>query len=457
MQQEHFDLDLERAILSSCIMSEDAYSSIAGDIEIKDFSLKAHQDIFKAIIACVNAGEPISISFLKKHKKLDDQILTEIIATPSIIDLPAYVNELREKSIKRQLLSFAHLLPARINENRAVSEISDEIGKEIFNLTNRVNANDIKDMELVLSELLEEFKKQKSLENKSVIGLDTGFEELNTMTKGFKGGELIIIAARPGMGKTTLCLNFIDKVLKQDKGVAMFSLEMPATQIMQRLLSARTSIALQKILTADLNDDEWDRIGDACNYYSKKKLFIYDSGYATITDVRAILRRLKAQEESIGLCVIDYIGLMMSNSNFNDRHLQVSEISRGLKLLARELDMPIIALSQLNRSLEQRANKRPMMSDLRESGAIEQDADTILFVYRDEVYREQEEKERENKAKAEGKTYQRNFIPNPMQENAEILVGKNRNGPVGIVEVLFLKEKSCFVDKPKFESIEFQG
>ncbi len=457
MQQEHFDLDLERAILSSCIMSEDAYSSIAGDIEIKDFSLKAHQDIFKAIIACVNAGEPISISFLKKHKKLDEQILTEIIATPSIIDLPAYVNELREKSIKRQLLSFAHLLPARINENRAVSEISDEIGKEIFNLTNRVNANDIKDIELVLSELLEEFKKQKSLENKSVIGLDTGFEELNTMTKGFKGGELIIIAARPGMGKTTLCLNFIDKVLKQDKGVAMFSLEMPATQIMQRLLSARTSIALQKILTADLNDDEWDRIGDACNYYSKKKLFIYDSGYATITDVRAILRRLKAQEESIGLCVIDYIGLMMSNSNFNDRHLQVSEISRGLKLLARELDMPIIALSQLNRSLEQRANKRPMMSDLRESGAIEQDADTILFVYRDEVYREQEEKERENKAKAEGKTYQRNFIPNPMQENAEILVGKNRNGPVGIVEVLFLKEKSCFVDKPKFESIEFQG
>ncbi|EAL1677237.1 replicative DNA helicase [Campylobacter coli] len=456
MQQEHFDLDLERAILSSCIMSEDAYSSIAGDIEPKDFSLKAHQDVFKAIIACVNAGEPISISFLKKHKKIDEQILTEIIATPSIIDLPAYVNELREKSIKRQLLSFAHLLPTRINDNRAVSEISDEIGKEIFNITNRVNTNDIKDIEIVLSDLLEEFKKQKSLENKSVIGLDTGFEDLNTMTKGFKGGELIIIAARPGMGKTTLCLNFIEKVLRQDKGVVMFSLEMPAAQIMQRMLSAKTSIPLQKILTADLNDNEWERIGDACNYYSKKKLFIYDSGYATITDVRAILRRLKAQEESIGLCVIDYIGLMMSNSNFNDRHLQVSEISRGLKLLARELDMPIIALSQLNRSLEQRANKRPMMSDLRESGAIEQDADTILFVYRDEVYREQDEKERENKAKAEGKPYQRNFIPNLMQENAEILVGKNRNGPVGVVEVLFLKEKSCFVDKPRFESVEFQ-
>lgn len=455
--QEHFDLDLERAILSSCIMSEDAYSSIAGDIEPKDFSLKAHQDIFKAIISCANSGEPISISFLKKHKKLDEQILNEVIATPSMIDLAAYVNELREKSIKRQLLSFAHLLPTRINENRAVSEISDEISKEIFNLTNRINTNDIKGIELVLEELIEEFKKQKTLENKTVIGLDTGFEDLNHMTKGFKDGELIIIAARPGMGKTTLCLNFIDQVLKQDQGVVMFSLEMPATQIMQRLLSAKTSIPLQKILTADLNDDEWERIGDTCNLYSKKKLFIYDSGYATITDVRAILRRLKAQEESIKLCVIDYIGLMMSNSNFNDRHLQVSEISRGLKLLARELNMPIIALSQLNRSLEQRANKRPMMSDLRESGAIEQDADTILFVYRDEVYREQEEKERENKAKAEGKEYKSTFIRNPMQENAEILIGKNRNGPVGTIEVLFLKEKSCFVDKPKFESTEFQG
>lgn len=375
-----------------------------------------------------------------------------------MIDLPAYVNELREKSIKRQLLSFAHLLPARINENRAVSEIADEIGKEIFSITNRVNFRDIKDVNIVISELFEEFKKQKTLENKNIIGLDTGFEGLNKMTKGFKGGELIIIAARPGMGKTTLCLNFIDKVLRQNKGVALFSLEMPATQIMQRMLSSKTSIPLQRILTADLNDDEWERLGDACNDYSQKKLYIYDSGYATIADVRAILRRLKSQDESIGLCVIDYIGLMMSNSNFNDRHLQVSEISRGLKLLARELDMPIIALSQLNRGLEQRANKRPLMSDLRESGAIEQDADAILFVYRDEVYREQEEKERENKAKAEGKAYQRLFIPNPMQENAEIIVGKNRNGPVGTIEVVFLKEKSCFVDKPiGYEATEFTG
>ncbi|EAJ7131419.1 replicative DNA helicase [Campylobacter upsaliensis] len=445
----HYDLDLERMILSSCLLGGgEVYANIAGDIEIKDFSLKAHQDIFKAIVSCVNAGEPIGLSFLKKYGKLDEQILNEIIATPSMINISAYAKELREKSIKRQLLSFAHLLPSRISANRAVSEISDELSKDIFTIISRVNSADIKNVNEVLGELLEEFKRQKSLENKHIIGLESGFSELDDKTKGFKGGELIIVAARPGMGKTTLCLNFIDNVLRQNKGVVMFSLEMPGIQIMQRLLASKTSIPLQKIITADLNDDEWDRVSDACNYYAKTQFFLYDSGYASITDIRAILRRLKAQEDDISLCVVDYIGLMMSHSNFSDRHLQVSEISRGLKLLARELDMPIIALSQLNRSLENRSNKRPMLSDLRESGAIEQDADTILFVYRDEVYREQEEKERENKAKAEGKEYHPNFMPNPRQENAEIIIGKNRNGPVGTTEVEFQKENSRFVDKP---------
>ncbi|EAK0965663.1 replicative DNA helicase [Campylobacter upsaliensis] len=447
--EEHYDLDLERMILSSCLLGGgEVYANIAGDIEIKDFSLKAHQDIFKAIVSCVNAGEPIGLSFLKKYGKLDEQILNEIIATPSMINISAYAKELREKSIKRQLLSFAHLLPSRISANRAVSEISDELSKNIFTIISRVNSADIKNVNEVLGELLEEFKRQKSLENKHIIGLESGFSELDDKTKGFKGGELIIVAARPGMGKTTLCLNFIDNVLRQNKGVVMFSLEMPGIQIMQRLLASKTSIPLQKIITADLNDDEWDRVSDACNYYAKTQFFLYDSGYASITDIRAILRRLKAQEDDISLCVVDYIGLMMSHSNFSDRHLQVSEISRGLKLLARELDMPIIALSQLNRSLENRSNKRPMLSDLRESGAIEQDADTILFVYRDEVYREQEEKERENKAKAEGKEYHPNFMPNPRQENAEIIIGKNRNGPVGTTEVEFQKENSRFVDKP---------
>ncbi len=461
MQKEHFDLDLERAILNACLYSEDAYLSIASDIEVNDFSLKAHQEIFKAMIACINAQEPISVSFLKKHKELDEQVLNEIMATPSVVDLVAYAKELKEKSIKRQLLSFAQLLPSKINQDRSVNQITDEISKELFELSNRTHSKDIKSVEIVLNELLENFAKLKTenTNHKGLIGLDTGFKELNFATKGFKGGELVIIAARPGMGKTTLCLNFIEKVLRQNKGVVIFSLEMPATQILQRMLAAKTSIPLQKVLVGDLNDDEWERIGDACNEFNKKDFFIYDSGYASINEVRSILRRLKSGQENIELCVIDYIGLMMSDSSL-DRHLQVSEISRGLKLLARELNIPIIALSQLNRSLENRSNKRPMLSDLRESGAIEQDADVILFVYRDEVYREQEEKERENKAKAENKSYQRTFIPNLKQEKAEIIIGKNRNGPVKTIDVLFLKEESRFADvtnESNFQEEEFKN
>lgn len=455
---EHFDLDLERAILSSCIYSEDAYGSVAGDIEPKDFVLKAHQDIFSAIEACVKANEPVGISFIKKHKKVDEGVLGEVMATTAIVDVPKYATELREKAIKRKLLDFAHTMPARINAEKPIGDISNELNKEIFNITNRTNKSDIKDTQEVIGELLEEFKKQKESDSKGIIGLDTGFDELNHKIKGFKNGDLIIIAARPGMGKTSMGLHFIEKTLREGKGVVFFSLEMPATQIMQRLLTAKTSIPLQRLMIADLNDDEWNRVADACKDYESKKLYIYDSGYASITDIRLILRRQKELDNDISLCVVDYIGLMMSSSNFSDRHLQVSEISRGLKLLARELDMPIIALSQLNRSLEARANKRPMLSDLRESGAIEQDADTILFVYRDEIYREQEEKEKENKAKAENKEYKRNFFPDPNQEKAELIIGKNRNGPTGAVDLLFLKKNSSFVEAPKagFEATKFE-
>ena len=454
---EHFNLDLERSILNSCIFSEEAYNSIAGDILPEDFSLKLHQDIFKAIMTCASLQEPISLSFVKKHLKIDEKIFQDIIANSTIIDVVAYCAELRELAIKRELVNFAYTLPNKLNENKPIYQITDEIGKNIFNLTNRINSKEIKDMQIALKELIDEFTRQKQAENKEILGLDTGFHKLNKMIKGFKKGDLIIIAARPGMGKTTMCLNFIDKVLRLNKGVVLFSLEMPSTQIMQRLISAKTSVPLQNLLIADCNDDQWTRIGDACKEYQDKHLYIYDSGYVSITDIRAILRRLKSQDDSIELCVIDYIGLMMGNSAYSDRHLQVSEISRGLKLLARELDIPIIALSQLNRSLESRNNKRPMLSDLRESGAIEQDADTILFVYRDEVYREQEEKEKENKARAENKEYQRKFFQNPKQEKAELIIGKNRNGPIGSIDLLFLKENSSFVEfEEDFENQNFE-
>ncbi|RAZ61713.1 replicative DNA helicase [Campylobacter hyointestinalis] len=460
--QNLYDLDMERSILSAILFSEDNIGEIYDLISPSDFYLKGHGDVYSAMVECLNHDEPIDPAFIKKRlaNNFDDKIFTEIVTTNSILDIKKYALELKEKSIKRSLVKVAHKIPNKVNEDKASRDIVDEISGEIYSLVDNSNGGVIKESKEIIEGVIKEIEKQKTLIDKDVVGVDTGFKRLNEMTKGFKDGDLVIIAARPGMGKTAFVLNLVQKVLNQDLGVVFFSLEMPATQLMLRLLSAKTSIPLQNLMTADMDNDELSRLSDACDEISRKKLFVYDSGNATIHQVRTQMRKLKASNPEIKLCVIDYIGLMTNSSTYSDRHLQIAEISRGLKLLARELSLPVIALSQLNRSLEARANKRPMLSDLRESGAIEQDADTILFVYRNEVYLEQEEKEREQKAKLEGKTYEKKFVPNKIEENAEIIVGKNRNGPTGTAEMIFQKEFTRFVDKSyssPVESSEFNG
>ncbi len=259
------------------------------------------------------------------------------------------------------------------------------------------------------------------------------------------GNRLFLLEDGTVTHNTAFCLNIAQKVLDRGKGVAVFSLEMPAEQLLLRMLSAKTSIPLQKLRIGDMSDNEWSRLSSAADETARQKLFVDDDGLVNIHQVRSKLRKIKARHPEISLAIIDYLQLMSSSSN-KDRHLEVSEISRGLKLLAREMNMPIIALSQLNRSLESRNDKRPMLSDLRESGAIEQDADMILFVYRDDVYRIREEKEKEKKAKAEGKEYKSNFFEKP-EEDAEIIIGKNRNGPIGVANLIFQKQFTRFVDK----------
>ncbi|AQW85999.1 replicative DNA helicase [Campylobacter pinnipediorum subsp. caledonicus] len=457
-----YDLDMERAILSSIILNNDALSEIYDLIGAKDFYLKAHSDIFKAMIECLNSDVPIASSFLKTKlgKSYNEAVLTDILGTNGIVDIKKYANELKEKSVKRSILKMAQDMPGKVSQDKPSRDMVDEISSELYNLTDVKSTGSIKESKEIVNDFLEYIKKQSQLDEKDTVGLSTGFKSLDEKTNGFKNGDLIIVAARPGMGKTTICLNFIEKALSQNKGVVFFSLEMPAEQIMMRMLSAKTSIPLQSIISAKMEDDELTKLSDACEYMSSRKLFVHDSGYVNIHQIRTQLRKLKTSHKEISLCVIDYIGLMMSTSNFNERHLQIAEISRGLKLLARELDIPIIALSQLNRGLESRSNKRPMLSDLRESGAIEQDADMIFFIFREEVYREQEEKEREERAKAEGKEYVKKFVPeNKLQEKAEIIIGKNRNGEPGIVEVIFKKDHSKFVEKaPMPDSVsEFKG
>lgn len=445
-----YDLDMERAILSSLLQNEDAYGELSEIISVGDFFYKPHADIYEAIVKCSSHNEPIAPSFVKKWlaERYDDGAFTEVVATSGVVDAPKYALELREKSIKRSLIKVAHEIPSMVNEAVRSKDTADKISSKIYELIDEERHGGIKKSHEIIADVVEELKRQKALAGSELVGLDTGFRFLNDCTKGLKPGELIIIAARPGMGKTAFALNLMMKTLQSGKGVVFFSLEMPSVQLMYRILSALSSIPLSDIMSAKLSDDDWTRFNDACDAVLNMPLFVYDSGYVNIHQVRTQLRKLKSTDANIELCVIDYIGLMTSTSNYSERHLQIAEISRGLKLLARELNIPIIALSQLNRSLEARSNKRPMLSDLRESGAIEQDADIILFVYRDEVYKEQMERERISRLEAEGKDAgEPVFRRNDYQEKAEIIVGKNRSGEAGrTIEVGFQGRFTRFVD-----------
>lgn len=457
-----YDLDMERSILSAILFEQDNLGEIYDIISPKDFYLKAHEDIFAAMQSCLNSDDPVDIAFVKKHLgiKFNEEVFNSVLTTNSILDIKKYATELKEFSIKRSLVKIANQIPSKVNENKLGRDMVDDISSEIYALVDGASNGVVKNAKDIVIELVEELNKQKLAKDHEVVGLDTGFRGLNERTKGFKDGDLVVIAARPGMGKTAFVLNLVQKVLDQNLGVVFFSLEMPAIQLMLRMLSAKTSIALQNIMASDMDNDEIERLNSACDAMSGKKLFVYDSGNATIHQVRTQMRKLKSSHPEIKLCVIDYIGLMTNSSAYSDRHLQIAEISRGLKLLARELNLPVVALSQLNRSLESRANKRPMLSDLRESGAIEQDADTILFVYRNEVYLEQEEKEKEQKAKLEGKEYKSQFKKNKLEESAEIIIGKNRNGPTGTIELVFQPTFTRFVEKHEnypVESVTFEG
>jgi len=264
------------------------------------------------------------------------------------------------------------------------------------------------------------------------------------------GNHLFLLEDMTVTHNTSFILNTVNSLIMNGKGVAFFSLEMPAEQLMLRLLSVQTSIPLQRLRVGDMNDDQWSSLNGAIDRMNSAKLYVDDQGSININQLRSKLRKLKNQHPEIEIAVIDYLQIMQGVGN-QDRHLQVSEISRGLKMLARELEMPIVALSQLNRGLESRNDKRPMLSDIRESGSIEQDADIILFVYRDDVYLYKEEKEREKAAKAEGKEFVSEYVEKE-EEEAEIIIGKQRNGPTGHVKLIFQKKLTRFVDAPAFNS-----
>ena len=453
MQENLYNLAFERSILSSIVFEPSQFDELSNILKADDFYLPAHKDIFQAILTLFQNDLPIDEEFIKKElikaKKFDEQVMIEILSANPISNTKAYTDEIKDKALKRHLLTLTtEIKRVTVEEELPSNEVVDIVERKLYEITQENQTSDFKDSPKITFDTMEYIKDMKARGNKILVGVDTGFKELNKMTTGFGKGDLVIIAARPAMGKTSFILNTVNNLILQGKGVAFFSLEMPAEQLMLRLLSIQTSIPLQKLRVGDMNDDQWSRLNGAVDKMNSAKLFVDDQGSVNINQLRSKLRKLKSQHPEIEIAVIDYLQIMSGIGN-QDRHLQVSDISRGLKMLARELEIPIVALSQLNRGLESRNDKRPMLSDIRESGSIEQDADIILFVYRDDVYLYKEEKEREKAAKAEGKEFTPTYVEKD-EEEAEIIIGKQRNGPTGHVKLVFQKKLTRFIDTPSF-------
>lgn len=445
-----YSINIERAVLSSIFFNPEELEDILGVLKPKDFYLPAHKAIFEAIVKLHSEDMPIDEDFVRNRvdkKEVNDNVLLEILSANPITNTAAYVKEIKDASVKRELATLATTIKkVAIEDEISANEALDTIQGELYKISTNSATSELKDMQTVTSDTLAYIEKMKKLGNKYLIGQTTGFEALDKKTTGFNEGDLVIIAARPAMGKTALVLNMALKNVERGKGVIFFSLEMPAEQLMLRMLAAKTSIPLQNLRKGDMDDKEWSILSAAFDDLNSKKLFVDDGGSININQLRARVRKLaQIQENNISLVIIDYLQLMQGLGN-KDRHQEVSDISRGLKMLARELKIPIVALSQLNRGLESRPDKRPMLSDLRESGAIEQDADIIMFVYRDDVYKERDEARKEKEAKDKGEDYKSKFIDKPVEE-AEIIIGKQRNGPIGTVKLDFHKALTKFIDK----------
>ena len=431
------NVNIERSVLSSILFNPATFEDIAAVIGAKDFYLPSHRYIYEAMEACEREDLPIDEEFIKKKLnqlgRFDEDAMLEILSTNPLPATKAYVEEIREKAIKRELVQLtSDIKEIAVEKDLPSNEVVDLVQQKLYQITQESGTKEFRESPEMTHATIAHIHEMKKRGNSGVVGVDSGFAEINRLTSGFGEGDLIIVAARPAMGKTAFCLNLAQNALDRGKGVAIFSLEMPAEQLMLRMLSAKTSIPLQKLKVGDMGDEQWGRLTSAADEMSQRKFFVDDNGSVDIHKVRAKLRKLKSQHPEISLAIIDYLQLM-SSAGTRDRHIEVSDISRGLKLLARELNIPIIALSQLNRGLEARSDKRPMLSDLRESGAIEQDADIVMFIHREDKGKDESEK----------------------TNIAEILIEKHRNGPVGKVDLYFDEKTTSFMSIEKSSMNQF--
>lgn len=429
-------VESEQSILGSILLDKDAIITVAETITPTDFYKDAHRIIYESMMALNNKNEPIDMvtltDELRKRGYLDDiggvTYLTSLSTiVPTTSNVKYYADIVKEKSVLRQLIKASNdIINLGYGSGESAENVLDFAEKKIFDISQERTNDDFKPINQILMDTYDMIESIYS--NKSdVIGVTTGFKDLNKKINGLQRTDLILVAARPAMGKTAFALNLVQNAaIKGNASVAVFSLEMSKEQLAQRMIAAQSNVELKKMKTGTLNDADWPRIISAMAVMSDAKIFIDDTPGIKINELRSKCRKLK-MEQGLDLVMIDYLQLMESDSKNESRQQEISKISRSLKILAKELDCPVVALSQLSRAPEQRADHRPVLSDLRESGAIEQDADIVMFLYRDEYYHSDSEK----------------------KDLAEIIIAKNRHGETGSVELVWMGSIQRFGDKVK--------
>jgi len=430
-------LEAEQSLLGGLLIDNEALDKVADIVSVKDFYRQDHQIIYQHIHRLIERSQPADIVTVGESLESNSELNTvgglEYLgllaeSTPTAANIRGYAQIIRERSIMRNLVEVGTDIVdnALSPQGRDAQQLLDESESKIFQIAeagknDRIGFTDIKEL---LPQVAERIDQLFQRDNPSdVTGIPTGYKDLDMMTSGLQPGDLIIVAGRPSMGKTSLALNMCEYV-SVDTGLptAVFSMEMASTQLVSRLIGSVGKLNQHKMRTGQLDDNDWEKLSHALGQLNEAPIFIDEGSALNPYEVRARARRLHKQCGRLGLIVIDYLQLMGSAGSTENRATEISEISRSLKALAKELNVPVIALSQLNRSVEQRPDKRPVMSDLRESGAIEQDADVIMFIYRDEVYNPE----------------------TPDKGIAEIILAKQRNGPVGRVKLTFLGEFTKF-------------
>ena len=437
-------VDAEQAVLGGVLLDNGAWDRISDILAGASFYRRDHRAVFEAVASLCDEGQPCDAVTVAERLDRDGRLevsgglayLAELTEnTPSAANIVAYAEIVRERAVLRDLIRTSTEIAdsAFRPQGRGANELLDEAERRILDIADRDGAGRRESVAIrdVLGDVMRRIDELSRLDT-SITGVPTGFSDLDQMTAGLQRSDLIIVAGRPSMGKTAFAMNLVEEAaIRARLPVLVFSLEMPAEQLTMRMLASLGRIDQQKIRTGKLDTDDWPRLTSQLSLLDDTKIFIADDATLTPTDLRSRCRRLK-REHGLGLVVVDYLQLMHVPGTRENRATEISEISRSLKALAKEMKVPVVACSQLNRSLEQRTNKRPVMSDLRESGAIEQDADLILFIYRDEVYNEE--------SKDKGK--------------AEIIVGKQRNGPIGHVNLAFLNRYARFAD---YTSVDYSG